>query len=69
GMTWKETKSKDIVYWDDVNELVDRLHRIVVSTETGNRVHTNEIIGIIEELREAGFIKGQGNSRFRALLK
>lgn len=69
GMTWKNTKSRDIIYWDDPNELVERLEHIAMSTETGNRVHANEIIGIVEELREAGFIKGSGNNRFKALLK
>lgn len=69
GMTWKNTKSGDILYWDDPNELVERLEHITMSTETGNRVHTNEIISIVEELKEAGFIKGDGNNRFKALLK
>ena len=68
-MAWKSTKSNDVIYWDNVNELVDRLRHIAMSTETGNRVHSNEILSIIEELREAGYIKGVGNSRFKSLLK
>lgn len=69
GMLWKNTKSRDIIHWDDANELVDRLRIIAMSTETGNQVHSNEILNIVEELREAGFIKGAGNSRYKALLK
>jgi hypothetical protein len=69
GQTWKTTKFRDIIYWDNPNELVQRLEHLVSSTETGNREHANEIISIVEELREAGFIKGLGNSRFKSLIK
>jgi hypothetical protein len=54
---------------DDPNELIVRLRHIAMSTENGNRVHGNEVLSIIEELREAGFIKGAGNSRYKSLLK
>lgn len=69
GLAWKNAKSHDIIHWDDPNELVGRLRHITMSTETGNRVHSNEILSIVEELREAGFIKGPGNSRFKSLLQ
>lgn len=69
GMTWKSLKSRDILYWDDPNELVERLEHVAMSAETGNQIHTNEIISIVEELKEAGIIKGNGNTRFKALLK
>lgn len=69
GQTWKSTNTRDVIYWDNPNELVQRFEHLVSSTETGNRVHGNEIISIVEELKEAGFIKGFGNSRFRSLLK
>jgi hypothetical protein len=67
GMAWKSTKSRDLVHWDDPNELVDRLKLLVASAETGNTSHSNEILNIVEELREAGYIKGAGNSRFKSL--
>jgi hypothetical protein len=67
GMMWKSTKSRDLVHWDDPNELVDRLKLLVASAETGNTSHSNEILNIVEELREAGYIKGAGNSRFKSL--
>lgn len=69
GMQWKSTSSRDIIHWDDPNELVDRLRLLAMSTETGHTSHANEILNIIEELREGGFIKGPGNKRFHALLK
>lgn len=46
----------DYVYWDDPNELVDRLRLLVASQTAGNQSHTNEIVSIIEELREAQII-------------
>jgi len=68
GMHWKSLGMRDIVHWDDPNELIDRLRHIAMSTESGNRVHGNEILSIMEELREAGYIKGAGNSRYKSLL-
>lgn len=46
----------DYVYWDDPNELVDRLRLLVAERSAGNPSHTNEIVSIIEELREAGIV-------------
>lgn len=47
----------EYTYWDDPNELVDRLRLLMASNHAGNNSHNNEIILIIEELREAGIIK------------
>lgn len=44
-------------YWDDPNELVDRLRLLVASKEAGNSSVNNEIISIIEELRESKLIE------------
>lgn len=56
--TLKKYKSDiDFVYWDDANELIDRLKILIASKNAGNTNHDNEIISIIEELREAGVIK------------
>ncbi|KYN22394.1 hypothetical protein ALC57_05206 [Trachymyrmex cornetzi] len=46
----------DYVHWDDPNELVDRLQLLDASRRAGNNAHDNEILSIIEELREAGLI-------------
>lgn len=47
----------DYVYWDDPNELIERLKLLIASKSAGNSNHDNEIVSIIEELREAGIIK------------
>lgn len=44
-------------YWDNVNELCDRLKLLIASTHAGNTSHNNEIISILEELRECGIIE------------
>ncbi|KYN21963.1 hypothetical protein ALC57_05654 [Trachymyrmex cornetzi] len=45
----------DYVHWDNPNELVDRLRLLDASHRAGNNAH-DEMLSIIEELREAGFI-------------
>lgn len=65
----KDTAQPDLAYWNNPNEIVDRLRLLAVSTETGNTGHRNEIINILEELREEGIIKGKGNKKLFALLK
>lgn len=44
------------VYWDDINELVDRLKLLIASEQAGHTSHTNEIASIVEELKEEGII-------------
>ena len=46
----------DYIYWDDPNELVDRLRVLMAFQAAGNTSHANEIISIIEELKEANYI-------------
>ncbi|XP_051162411.1 uncharacterized protein LOC127282281 [Leptopilina boulardi] len=55
-MTAKDGNKLDYIYWDDPNELVDRLRLLLASQAAGNSSHTNEILSIIEELREANII-------------
>jgi len=45
-----------LVYYDDPNELVTRLHLLTSSQSVGNTGVNNEIISILEELRERGII-------------
>ena len=49
-------KKIDYVYWNDINELVQRLRLLIASQSAGNTGHANEINSIIEELREAKII-------------
>lgn len=44
------------VFWDDPNELVSRLRLLIASKNAGNNNHNNEIISLIEELKEANII-------------
>ncbi|XP_043481259.1 uncharacterized protein LOC122510569 [Leptopilina heterotoma] len=44
---------REYIYWDDPNELVDRLRLLMASQDAGNPSHNNEIMSIIEELRKA----------------
>lgn len=46
----------EYVYWDDINELVDRLRLLISSRFAGHNGHDNEILSIIEELRESNII-------------
>ena len=46
----------DYVHWDDPNELVNRLRLLDASHRAGNNAHDNEMLSIIEELREVGLI-------------
>lgn len=46
----------DFVYWDNPNELVDRLRLLIASKEAGNNNLQNEINSIVEELRESNII-------------
>jgi hypothetical protein len=47
----------DYVYWDDPNELVNRLRLLIASQSAGHTGHSNEIVSVIEELREANIIE------------
>ena len=46
----------DYVHWDDPNELMDCFWLLDASCQAGHNTHDNEILSIIEELRETGFI-------------
>lgn len=65
----KSITGKGYSYWDNPNELCDRLRLLLASQDAGHTGHANEIASIIEELREAGFIKGSGNRKIRSLIK
>ena len=53
----KRNASVDYKFWDDPNELVDRLRLLVAERSAGNTGHNNEILAIIEELREAEYTR------------
>lgn len=49
-------KKPNYIYWNDPNELVERLKLLLSSQSAGHNNHNNEIVSIIEELREANII-------------
>jgi hypothetical protein len=55
-MTFTPNAAIDYVHWDDPNELVARLRLLTASQRSGHTGHTNEIVSIVEELREANVI-------------
>lgn len=52
-----DKRKNTYTYWDNPNELVERLRLLISSRSAGHTGHTNEIISIIEELKEAKIIK------------
>lgn len=50
-------KPVEYIYFDDVNELCERLKLLIASQGAGNTSHSNEIASILEELRECGIIE------------
>lgn len=52
-----QLQKSNVIYWDDPNELVDRLRLLLASKAAGNTGVSNEIISIFEELLEEGLIK------------
>lgn len=56
GYMVNSATAPQFVYYDDPNELVDRLRLLIASGLAGNDAHRNEIESIIEELRERGYI-------------
>lgn len=54
-MTYNE-KPIEYIYYDDVNEIIDRLRLLYASKEAGNTSVDNEIQSIIEELHESNII-------------
>lgn len=56
GLMKLNSHKPNYIYWDDPNELVDRLRLIIASQAAGHNNHNNEIVSIIEELREADII-------------
>ena len=56
GMLKIASPDVEIKYYDDPNELVDRLRLLYFSTEAGGDSHRNEIIEILNELEERKII-------------
>lgn len=56
GLMSVNMQKPNYIYWDDPNELVERLKLLIASQEAGHTNQNNEIVSIIEELKEANII-------------
>lgn len=56
GLMTYNNKPVEFVYWDDINEIVNRFRLLYASKIAGNTSVENEIESIVEELREAEVI-------------
>lgn len=56
-------KPVNFVFWDDPNELVDRLELLIGEKNAGHNGVDKEIISILEELSEKGIIINSGRSK------
>ena len=50
-------KAKEHVFYDDINELVERLIKLEASQSVGNGNHYNEITNILHELQDLQIIE------------
>ena len=57
GLMSLNNKPIEYVYYDDLNELVDRLEILIREQNSGYTGHNNEIQSILEELQERRVIK------------
>lgn len=57
GLMKVNLNKPNYIYWDNPNEIVDRLKLLIASQQAGNNNLSNEIVSIIEELKEAKIIE------------
>ena len=57
-------KRVQYIYFDSINELIERLELLVREFQAGNRAHRNEILSIIDELVEQKVIKKLCKGKF-----
>ena len=50
-------QTHNLVYWNNLNELVDRLRHLLASQSAGNTGVSNEILSIFKELYKSSIIK------------
>jgi len=50
-MLVKPNYRPEYIYWDDPNELVERLRLITAAYQAGNTAHCDEMMSILKELR------------------
>ena len=56
GESIMDLQSERLSYWNDSNELCDRLRLLLASQQEGYPSHKNKIAAITEELREENIL-------------
>ena len=56
GMMMKNVYDTNVIYYNNVNKLVNRLQLLYEAKDAGHTGVDNEIIALVEELRERGYI-------------
>lgn len=56
GMSMKSVYNTNIIYYNDVNKLVDRMRLIYESIQAGHNGLDNEMVALTEELKGRGYI-------------
>lgn len=56
GIVASSTIKPRFIYFDDPNELVNRLRLLMASQAAGHDAHDPEVVSIIDELKEGGYI-------------
>jgi hypothetical protein len=57
GITYKNAKKANIIYYNNVNKLVKRLKLLHEAKLAGHTGVYNEIVALTDELRERGYIE------------
>lgn len=56
GMTMKSVYDTNVIYYNNVNKLVDRMRLIYESIQAGHTGLNNEMVALTEELKSRGYI-------------
>lgn len=57
GISFKSAKNSNIIYYNNINKLVDRMRLLYEAQLVGHTGVGNEIVALTEELRQRGFIE------------
>ena len=57
GMSMKSVYDTNVIYYNNVNKLVDRMRLLYESIQAGHNGLDNEMVALTEELKSRGFIK------------
>lgn len=56
GMAMKSVNDTNVIYYNDVNKLVDRMRLLYESMQAGHTGLDNEMVALTEELKRSGYV-------------